>query len=115
MERDFYRDLQPAVYLSYERDSWLGKEDPGLRITMDREIRFRRSDLRLAASPNGQAILPPELSLLEVKAEYAIPLWLTNLLSQQKIQRISFSKYGRAYEMGLRETIEESRGLGYAR
>ena len=113
--RDFYRDLQPAVYLSYERDSWLGKEDPGLRITMDREIHFRRSDLRLAASPDGQAILPPELSLLEVKAEYAIPLWLTNLLSQQKIQRISFSKYGRAYEMGLRETIEESRGLGYAR
>ena len=113
--RDFYRNLAPKVYLSYERDSWLGKEDPGLRITMDREIRYRREDLKLSLAPDGEAILPPELSLLEVKAENAIPLWLTQLLAQQRIHQVSFSKYGRAYERGLREQIQESRGLGYAR
>ena len=113
--RDFYRNLEPKVYLSYERDSWLGKEDLGLRITMDRQICFRRNDLRLSMAPCGQQILPPELSLLEVKAEYAIPLWLTELLAKQKIHKISFSKYGRAYELGLPETIQESRGMGYAR
>ena len=113
--RDFYRNLAPKVYLSYERDSWLGKEDPGLRITMDKEIRYRRDDLKLSLAPDGQEILPSDLSLLEVKAENAIPLWLTQLLAQQRIHQVSFSKYGRAYERGLREQIQESRGLGYAR
>lgn len=113
--RDFYRELEPKVYLSYERDSWLGKEDPGLRITMDDRICFRKSDLELSIAPDGQQLLPPEMSLLEVKAEYAIPLWLTELLAQQKIHKISFSKYGRAYEMGLQEQMKEGRGLGYAR
>ena len=113
--RDFYRNLAPKVYLSYERDSWLGKEDPGLRITMDREIRYRRKDLKLSLAPEGEEILPSYLSLLEVKAENAIPLWLTQLLAQQRIHQVSFSKYGRAYERGLREQIQESRGLGYAR
>ena len=113
--RDFYRNLAPKVYLSYERDSWIGKTDPGLRITMDDSIQFRRNDLKLSLAPYGQQILPQGMSLLEVKAENAIPMWLTDLLAQHRIYQVSFSKYGRAYEMGLRERMKESRGLGYAR
>lgn len=108
--RDFYKNLQPQVYLSYERDSWRGVGDPGLRITLDNDIRFRRSRLHLDQSPGGQAILAPELSLMEVKAENAIPLWLTQLLAQLNISKISFSKYGRAYEMALLGKIYEDRG-----
>lgn len=108
--RDFYKNLQPQIYLSYERDSWRGVEDPGLRITLDNDIRFRRNGLHLDQSPGGQAILAPELSLMEVKAENAIPLWLTQLLAQHNISKISFSKYGRAYEMALLGKIYEDRG-----
>lgn len=111
--RDFYQNLQPQVYLSYERDSWKGVEDPGLRITFDNQIQFRRTGLHLDQSPGGQAILPPELSLLEVKAENAIPLWLTRELARLKISKISFSKYGRAYEIALLGKIYEDRGYHY--
>ncbi len=111
--RDFYRDLQPQVYLSYERDAWVGRQDPGLRITMDDRICFRCSDLQFAQPPAGESILPPGLSLLEVKAENAIPYWLTNLLAQQKIRQISFSKYGRAYTMQLQRTLSNQRGFDY--
>lgn len=111
--RDFYQDLQPQVYLSYRRDSWCCPTDPGLRITFDRDIRFRRTGLHLDQAPGGQAILPDGLSLLEVKAENAIPLWLTQLLAQHGIRKISFSKYGRAYEMALLGKTYEYRGNHY--
>ena len=108
--RDFYQNLQPQVYLSYERDSWRCPADPGLRITLDNEIRFRLTGLHLDQPPSGQDILPEGLSLMEVKAENAIPLWLTELLAGLGIRKISFSKYGRAYEMALLGKTYEYRG-----
>ena len=108
--RDFYKTLQPQVYLSYERDAWRGTQDTGLRITFDDQIQFRRTALHLDQAPGGETILPPGLSLLEVKAENAIPLWLTQTLARLHIRKISFSKYGRAYEMALLGKIYEDRG-----
>lgn len=108
--RDYYKDLQPQMYVSYERDSWQGVKDPGLRLTFDAGIQFRRTLLHLDQAPGGRAILPPGLSLLEVKAENAIPLWLAEQLTRLQIHRISFSKYGRAYEMALLGKIHEDRG-----
>lgn len=108
--RDFYKNLQPQVYLSYERDAWFSKEDPGLRITIDDQVRFRYSQLHLSVAPDGREILLPGMSLMEVKAENAIPLWLTELLAQKRISKVSFSKYGRAYLMELPGKINEGRG-----
>lgn len=111
--RDFYRELKPQVYLSYERDAWFSKDDPGLRVTIDNQIRYRYSELHLDQAPGGREILPPGLSLMEVKAENAIPVWLMALLAQLKISKISFSKYGRAYLMELPGKINEGRGKHY--
>ena len=113
--RDFYQTLQPQVYLSYERDSWVGKEDPGLRITMDQQIAYRTTDLLLTADAPGQQILPPDTYLMEVKAEHAIPLWLVQLLAREKIHKVSFSKYGNAYLRLLEQSNQEKRGHHYVR
>ena len=113
--RDFYQTLQPQVYLSYERDSWVGKEDPGLRITMDQQIAYRATDLLLTADAPGQQILPPDTYLMEVKAEHAIPLWLVQLLAREKIHKVSFSKYGNAYLRLLEQSNQEKRGHHYVR
>ena len=43
---DFYGNLQPAVYLNYDRTAFYSKEDPDLRITFDRNIHFRTDDLQ---------------------------------------------------------------------
>ncbi len=113
--RDFYRDLTPKVYLSYDRQGWFSKADPGLRITMDRNICFRRCELRISQPPGGQRILAEDLTLLEVKAENAVPLWLSKALNENQIRQISFSKYGRAYLLGLQEDTNEKRGIEYAK
>jgi len=37
--------------------------------------------------------------LMEIKSSGGIPLWLTQVLSEEKIYKTSFSKYGTAYAM----------------
>ena len=112
--RDFYRDLEPRVYLSYDRQAWFDPVDSGFRMTLDRNIQYRTTDLSLALPAGGKAILPPDMSLLEVKASGGIPMWLTELLSSRHIHKQSFSKYGRAYMELLNEYLTESRGQIYA-
>ena len=112
--RDFYQKLEPRVYLCYERAAWYDPEDSGFRMTLDRNICYRTTDLSLSAPVGGRAILPPDLSLLEVKASGGIPMWLTEHLSHHRIHKQSFSKYGRAYMELLQESIKESRGRSYA-
>ena len=108
--RDFYRDLAPRVYLCYDRQAWYDPVDKGFRMTLDRNIRYRTEDLSLTSPEEGRLLLPPELSLLEVKASGGVPLWLTEHLSKSGIFKQSFSKYGKAYL----ELLSESRGHSYA-
>ena len=44
----FY-DTMPRMYIGYDRTAWAGTEDPALRITFDRNIRWRRDRLALDA------------------------------------------------------------------
>lgn len=108
--RDFYQTLEPRVYLCYDREAWYDPIDRGFRITLDRNIRYRTTELTLSADPTGKALLKPEESLMEVKAEGGIPMWLTELLSIHGIHKQSFSKYGRAYEQLLSQKLLKQRG-----
>jgi len=40
---------------------------------------------------------------LEIKVGHAIPLWLSHFLTENKMFRTSYSKYGNAYRTLLRE------------
>jgi hypothetical protein len=42
--------------------------------------------------------------LMELKCPGAIPLWMTNILSEEHIYKTSFSKYGKAYCSFMRLT-----------
>ena len=99
---ELYRDLQPAVYLSYEREAFYGKEDRELRITFDENILWRNEDISLCSEVYGEPILKPGYALMEIKIAEAMPLWLVKLLSDNHIYKTSFSKYGCAYQEMLR-------------
>lgn len=101
--RDFYRDLEPRVYLCYDRQAWYDPVDRGFRMTIDSNVRYRTQMLSLASAMEGRQILEPNQSLLEVKAEGAVPMWLVELLTQQGLFKRSFSKYGMAYRQMLEE------------
>ena len=94
---ELYRGLQPAVYLSYEREAFYGKEDRELRITFDENILWRNEDISLCAEVYGEPLLERGYALMEIKIAEAMPLWLVKLLSDNHIYKTSFSKYGCAY------------------
>lgn len=105
-------ELEPKVYLAYERKAMFSKESRDLRITFDRNIRHRRSELGLELGDHGEPLNPEGQWLMEVKAEKTIPLWLSRLLSEHGLYRTSFSKYGNEYKKTVRGTIHPEFGFG---
>ena len=93
-----YKNLAPAMFLSYDRLSCKGVEDSSVRITFDQNILWRTTALDLSAGTWGEQLLEPGQKLMEIKISNAMPLWLAHALSECKIYPTSFSKYGRAYQ-----------------
>ena len=91
-------DLEPKLYLAYDRKALFSKENRDLRITFDTNIRTRRYDLALEKGDYGESLLDKGKWLMEIKAEKNIPLWLSSMLSEYKVFKTSFSKYGKEYE-----------------
>ncbi|MBR6825245.1 MAG: polyphosphate polymerase domain-containing protein [Oscillospiraceae bacterium] len=96
--RSFYGELIPTVFLSYEREAFYALDGSDFRVTMDENILARDHDLSLCSRPYGTALLPESMTLLELKAPGALPLWITKFLTENRIYKVSFSKYGTAYQ-----------------
>ena len=96
---DYYGSLHPTVFLSYEREAYYCNDGSDFRVTFDDNILCRQDDLSLASDVYGTPILPENRVLMEIKCSGGIPLWMTHALSEEKIYKTSFSKYGTAYGM----------------
>ena len=94
------------VYIAYDRIAYAGKKDPDLRMTFDKNIRSRFTDLDLSHGTYGDPLLEEGQYLLEIKAAGAYPVWLARALSETGICPVSFSKYGRVYEKNEAEKRE---------
>ena len=98
--RDYYKTLVPACLIIYDRTAYF---EPGgdLRLTIDNNPRYRAEDLTLKHSMEGISLLPEGWTVLEVKVQQAMPLWLSEILDTGHIYKGSFSKYGTAYKQQL--------------
>ncbi len=94
--RDYYRTLEPACMILYDRTAYY-EPDGDLRLTIDRNSRYRLDALSFDHAPVGIPLLAPGDTILEIKVQDTIPLWLVRILSEGKIRRGSLSKYGEAY------------------
>ena len=94
----YYENIHPTVHLSYERQAYYCKDGGDFRLTIDNNILCRQEDLSLCAENYGTPLLPDGQVLMEVKSSGGIPMWLTSLLSREKLYKTSFSKYGTAYQ-----------------
>lgn len=111
--KDCYRYLRPACFLSYEREAFYDLKGSDLRITLDRDILGRTYDMSLTKGIYGDRILPRDITLLEIKTSGSMPLWLVTFLTENKIRKTSFSKYG-AYFEGMIDISNTTGGLLYA-
>lgn len=94
----YYETLHPVVFLSYEREAFAAKDGGVFRVTFDENILCRQEELTLDSEAYGAPVLEPGLVLMELKCAGGIPLWMTHTLSDERIYKTSFSKYGTAYQ-----------------
>ena len=104
---EYYKNLHPVVFLSYEREAYFTKEKSDFRLTFDDNIIFRTEDLSLQSEVYGTRILDDRLVLMEIKCSGGIPLWITKVLSKNNIYKTSFSKYGTVYREHIYPKITE--------
>lgn len=100
-------EVTPKVFISYDRQAFFGKEDDEFRVTFDRNIQTRRSNVALEKGCFGKQLLEDGRVLMEVKISGAIPLWLAQVLADEKVYSTSFSKYGTEYKQYRRKAPYE--------
>lgn len=92
---NYYQHLSPAIYIGCDRTSYVSKKDKELRITFDRDISYRTTDLSLHKSSMDKKVT--DKTVMELKIADAMPIWLANILDEIKIYPQGFSKVGTAY------------------
>ncbi len=97
----------PKQYISYERAAYFGKDDSSFRLTFDKNITARRTEVALDTESYGEQLISPSARLMEVKISDSMPMWLADELAALKIYKISFSKYGRAYQNEIQRILEK--------
>jgi len=92
--------VSEKIYIAYKRTAYTGLFDNDFRITFDRDIFFRLYPLDSFNDycPGiDRQIQNRDQLLMEIKTAGAIPLWLAQTLSKNKIFPLSFSKFGVCY------------------
>ncbi len=106
----FYRNILPAMKISYDRIAMAGINDPSLRITFDTNLQWSM-DLDLRNGTEGRQILLPGQHLMELKVPGAMNMEMASILNDLGIFQTSFSKYGRGYQTFETEQIAKGIGL----
>ncbi len=96
--KDFYSVLYPMLHISYEREAYF-EIGGDLRVTFDDSVYASESGVTLCDSVDGSPVLADGYNIMEIKCSGGIPGWMTDLLSEGRIFKSSFSKYGEAYKM----------------
>lgn len=96
-------ELSPKIMICCDREAWVDIENPNLRFTFDKNIRYREDELKLSLGSHGRLLLDEGSVLMEIKMPGSSPLWLAELLSEAEVFPAGFSKYGRCYEQRLME------------
>ena len=69
----FYRHPAPSILIAYERDAYFGKDDEGLRLTFDRNIRFREENTDLPTVRTEKKYCPKANTSLKSKQTAVCP------------------------------------------
>lgn len=93
----FYNYPQPNVCILCEREAFFGIDEPDVRLTFDRDLRYRRGFPNKENIREGTRIINANEYIMEIKTSGAMPLWLAGALSECGIYPGKFSKYAHAY------------------
>ena len=85
--------LVPTLQITYTRRAWIGRTDPNLRITLDRELRGRTQPGSDALFEDGMLFDFEPRHVLELKFANRPPRWLLDIVTSGHLKRVRFSQY----------------------
>lgn len=91
-------NVEPKVYLSYEREAYSWKSDDNFRITFDTNIKYRTNNVGLEKGDDGEMIFKDDRVLMEIKSLNNLPIEFTRALQTINATFTSFSKIGYVYK-----------------
>lgn len=96
----YIRDsLNHVTLVTYEREAFFSRFDKSLRITFDKNLRYKKvenCDALLDDHPYQK--INDDFFILEIKFTRGFPNWLQKILQSQNLKRQSFSKYTNSVE-----------------
>ena len=95
----YYGSVKPKVFIGVERKSYLTVKEK-IRITFDDDMVYRFNNLSLERKEDDKKL--GDYVIMEIKASGSYPVWLSEMLSEEKIFPRGFSKVKEAMlrEMG---------------
>lgn len=102
-------NLKAKVFIRYERLAYFAKDDSDFRVSFDSNIMTRRYDVELHKGDFGEELIGADEYLMEIKCKGGVPLWFSSLLSELKVYKTSFSKYGNEYKKYLKGMATENK------
>lgn len=104
--KNYYENISPAMFLSYDRAALFLKSNPEIRLTFDTNITYRTNDLDLLKGVYGNRLINSDKYILEIKIPNAFPIELSRLFSKLNIYPSSYSKYGNAYIQTMKNSSD---------
>jgi hypothetical protein len=89
------RQLKPTCLVVYEREAYHGKHNPGVRVTLDKNIRSKAfPEINQLFSEDGLRLLFKSHFILEIKYfESQMPSWAKSIVYEFKLKTEALSKY----------------------
>ncbi|MBN1384404.1 MAG: polyphosphate polymerase domain-containing protein [Elusimicrobia bacterium] len=84
-------NLSPSILISYKRTAFQDKKKDGIRITIDKDIRYGCNELSLYGKTDRKLFYTGYI--LEVKFKRVLPFWAKQILSKYDLLRTAISKY----------------------
>lgn len=94
-----YGAIGPRMLICYKRLSFKGKNNPNIRVTIDTNVNYTPVNTLTLSHPENQPLLPEDQLIMEIKVDEHLPSWLQTILETYALEKTSFSKYGRAYQL----------------
>jgi len=85
--------LNPITLVTYEREAFFSKFDKSLRITFDKNIRYKKAENCDILFSEHSNTIQSDFFVLEIKFTKGFPDWLQEILKTLNLKRGSFSKY----------------------
>ncbi len=86
--------LGPKCVISYRRRALVGSRyEPGLRVTFDEDLQVSDASRGVEEGAERYRFLPADKTILEVKTNDVVPIWLSRLLAAHACTLSRYSKY----------------------